>query len=183
MKLSTFVTMVTFGLSGTALAGNYANAVLDIGVGARALGMGGAFVALADDSTAVYWNPAALPRVPHVEIAAIQQGREYSGLSLNEVGSRYMFLSGALTVPEIGSFGAAFMRFGVDDIPQTSATLNADGSPNQIGSFSDDDFGFLISYGRQFHPALNAGVTVKYLAGGTNGVQAGNGSLGDASYS
>lgn len=30
-------------------------------IGARAMGMGGAFVALADDATATYWNPAAIP--------------------------------------------------------------------------------------------------------------------------
>jgi hypothetical protein len=33
-------------------------------VGARALGMGGAFVAVADDTSATYWNPAALPYLP-----------------------------------------------------------------------------------------------------------------------
>ena len=32
-------------------------------VGTRALGMGGAFVAVADDPSAVYWNPAGLPRM------------------------------------------------------------------------------------------------------------------------
>ena len=170
-------------LANSALAGNYANEVLSIGVGARALGMGGAFVALADDSTAVYWNPAALPRVPHVEIAAIQQGREYSGLSLNEVGSRYMFLSGAMTVPTLGTFGGAFMRFGVDDIIQTSGAFNPDGSPVQVGTFSSDDFGVMLSYGRQFHPAFNAGLTLKYLSGGTSGLKAGSGVPGDASYS
>ena len=31
---------------------------LDIGIGARSLSMGGAFVAIADDPTALYWNPA-----------------------------------------------------------------------------------------------------------------------------
>jgi hypothetical protein len=38
----------------------YAGEFLKIPVGARALGMGSAFVALADDATAVYWNPAGL---------------------------------------------------------------------------------------------------------------------------
>jgi hypothetical protein len=182
MKLFKSALVFSLGLASSALAGNYANEVLSIGVGARALGLGGAFVSLADDSTAVYWNPAALPRVPHVEIEMIQQGREYSGLSLNEVGSRYMFVSGALSIPKLGSFGAAFMRFGVDDIIQTSGAFNPDGSPVQVGTFSSDDFGVMVSYGRQFHPAFNAGLTVKYLSGGTSGLQAGAGVLGDASY-
>ena len=38
-------------------------AFLDIGVGARGIGMGGAYTALADDSSAVYWNPAGLARM------------------------------------------------------------------------------------------------------------------------
>jgi hypothetical protein len=42
------------GIASTVQAVNYSNEVLAIGVGARALGMGGAYVAVADDSTAVY---------------------------------------------------------------------------------------------------------------------------------
>lgn len=47
---------VAFGTAGDALAAGYALA----GVGARANGMGGAFHAVADDATAIYWNPGAL---------------------------------------------------------------------------------------------------------------------------
>lgn len=43
---------------------------LTIGAGARALAMGGAFTALADDSNAVYWNPAGLASVERREVSA-----------------------------------------------------------------------------------------------------------------
>jgi hypothetical protein len=43
--------------------GTTAAQFLKIGVGARAIGMGGAFTATADDITAIYWNPAGLARV------------------------------------------------------------------------------------------------------------------------
>src|SRR5690242_5273284 len=39
-------------------------------VGERAMGMGGAFVAVADDSTATWWNPAALAAGPFLDAAA-----------------------------------------------------------------------------------------------------------------
>jgi tetratricopeptide (TPR) repeat protein len=42
--------------------------VLDIGVGARGISMAGAFTALADDSTAIYWNPAGLAKAGEQEI-------------------------------------------------------------------------------------------------------------------
>lgn len=43
---------------------------LNIGVGARALGMGGAYTALADDANALYWNPAGLAKIEKREITA-----------------------------------------------------------------------------------------------------------------
>lgn len=55
-----------------------------IGIGPRALGMGGAFVALADDASSVYWNPAGLAFVEHPtfygEISARQRISISSGI-------------------------------------------------------------------------------------------------------
>ena len=51
--------------------GDYSSEILNIGVGARALGMGGAFVGAASDATAAYWNPAGLSMIDDVEIATI----------------------------------------------------------------------------------------------------------------
>jgi hypothetical protein len=177
MNLRMIVTAVTMCLALPAFAVDYSNEVLAIGVGARALGMGGANVAIADDSSAVYWNPAGLPQISHIEISAVQQGREYDGLGLNDVGSSYVFLSGAMNTGSLGTFGAAFMRFGVSDIPEVTG-LDAAGVPVQIGTFQTQDFGFLGSWGKSWHKAFSTGLTLKYLSGGTVGLQ----SMGDASY-
>ncbi len=174
---------LSFALAASALASaaNYANEVLAIGAGARALAMGGAFVGLADDSTAVYWNPAGLVRIPNMEFAASEQVSRES-LGLNELGSQYIFLSGAVTAPHLGSFGAAFMHFGVGGIPQVSG-LNSDGSPHEIGTFSSADNGLLAGYGMRVLPSLSAGASLKWIGGGTSGLVAGSGVLGDATYS
>jgi hypothetical protein len=180
MSIRIFLAAAALFLAPLLRAANYSNEVLAIGVGARALGMGGAYTGIAEDSTAVYWNPAGLPKVSHVEISAIQQGRQYSGTGLNEVGSRYLFASGAMNFGGLGSFGAAFMRFSVDDIPYVTGIDPVSGAPVQDGTFQTQDFGVLLSWGKTWHKALNAGLSFKYLSGGTVGLK---GSLGDAGYS
>ena len=47
----------------------YAGEFLNVGAGARALGMGGAFVAVADDGTTAYWSPGGLPALTSKEIS------------------------------------------------------------------------------------------------------------------
>ena len=53
--------------TGVSQVGTSAAVFLNIQVGARAIGMGGAYVALANDASAIYWNPAGLARVPKGE--------------------------------------------------------------------------------------------------------------------
>lgn len=190
-RLGTFV-LGLLSLAVAAQAASYSNEVLAIGVGARALGMGGAYVAVADDSTASYWNPAGLPGIKHIEVSAVQQGRADKALALgtNEVGSEYFFMSGGMTVPKIGSFGASIMRFGVagiDQIPYDPAVAACASCapPAATGQFSTQDLAFIGSYGKQFVPAFAMGVNVKALMGGTSGLKpdAASGITGDASYS
>jgi len=60
-------------LSGPALAaepGDTGLAFLKIGVGARAAAMGEAYVAVAQDPTAMYWNPAGIANTPNLEFHA-----------------------------------------------------------------------------------------------------------------
>lgn len=48
--------------------GTSAGAMLEIGVGARAEALGGSFVAIADDPSALYWNPAGISRIQSISI-------------------------------------------------------------------------------------------------------------------
>lgn len=84
-------------------------ASLDMGVGARALAMGDAFTAVADDSTAVYWNPAGLARV-----ARIEAGLEFKKWFID---SYFSNISGALPLKP-GTLGASlsYTGMGVIDV-------------------------------------------------------------------
>ncbi len=103
-------------LPSQAVADKYAAEFLKIGAGARALGMGGAFVALADDVSAIYWNPAGVVSVTAPEVEAMHA--EQFGEIIN-----YDFLAVAFPLSSPGekktSLGAAFIRLSVDDIPYT----------------------------------------------------------------
>ena len=71
----------------------------DIGVGARPLGFGGAFVALADDSNAANYNAGGLVYIEEIQIGATHAQR-FSGLIT------YNIISGILPLGRVGTFGA-----------------------------------------------------------------------------
>ena len=103
-------------LAAPAGATKYAGEFLKIQVGARALGMGGAFTAVADDATAPYWNPAGMVYLPYREV--IPQHQEKFGNLAN-----HDYLGGVwpLGGPKgrNAAFGVGLVRFAVDDIPIT----------------------------------------------------------------
>ena len=73
----------------------------NIGVGARPLGLGGAFVALADDSNAADYNAAGLGYIGEIHLGATHAQR-FSGLIT------YNVLNGVIPLGRIGSIGAGF---------------------------------------------------------------------------
>ena len=176
-----FLASVLFALvaglvpSGTARATRYAGEFLRIGVGARALGMGSAFVGLADDGTASYWNPAGL---------ATLGDRQVTAMHAEQFGSivQYDFLSYVTPVGAPGrarqSIGVSLVRLGVSDIPDTRGLQIIDQNGN--GKFdypedllvvdenrfvfdSDNDVALLFSYARDIHPGLSLGGNFKYI--------------------
>ena len=74
-KRYTFLIILFFGftnlnaqfIQGVSKVGTISATFLEIGVGARAVAMGNAYVATADDITAIYWNPAGLARINNSE--------------------------------------------------------------------------------------------------------------------
>lgn len=93
----------------------------NLGVGARAQGMGGAWVALADDLSALYWNPAALIRLQpgdfEAEIASFQNEKDVSfGFrGVGQLGSEIRFAAAMnfLERSSPGSLDERWLSFGI----------------------------------------------------------------------
>ena len=121
----------------------YSNEFLNIGAGARGLAMGGAQVASAEDGNAGYWNPAGLANVYEMPSVSLMTANYFAG-----IGS-YQYASAAIpTSSGYSTLGFSFLRFAVDDIPNTLFLVEPDGSLNynNISSFSSADYAFLFSY-------------------------------------
>jgi hypothetical protein len=99
-----------------AYATKYAGEFMKVPVGARAIGMGGAFSAVSDDATAPYWNPAGMVYLPYRE-AMFQHAEQFGGLINHDFASVVLPLKGA--EGKHLAVGVALTRLATDDIPVT----------------------------------------------------------------
>jgi len=177
-------------LSGAALlllpvsahADKYAGEFLRLGAGARPLGMGGAFVALADDASAVYWNPAGLAGATDREVL-LMHAEQFGNLVNYDFGAFALPLGSGVHPSAVG---LGIVRLGVDDIPITSDAYldfgldGIDGTNDQgegngmydVGETidtnkfrydSDVEMAFLVSYARGLSDKVWVGGTLKLL--------------------
>lgn len=115
------------------------------GWGARPSGMGGAFVAVADDANVIFWNPAGSAQLGDKEIS-LMYGRPYFGLPLkmDEGDSAFLQMANlsAVTPTTFGTIGLGWTNFMVPQIYQenTLAFNYADQLSTQI--FSSDRWQF-----------------------------------------
>jgi long-chain fatty acid transport protein len=100
-----------------------------LGSGARAMGMGGAFIAIADDATATTWNPGGLGQIENVEITG--------------VGSYYSFSRLDPAISQIDYFAGASYRTG------DSFSYDLVGITVPIRPIPDTDFKIVLQYSYQ----------------------------------
>ncbi len=138
--------IVLFPLASFSQFRKYSNEFLNIGAGARGLGMGGAQVATVSDGTSGYWNPAGLIGVKdHVEID-LMHAEYFAGIG------KYDFGTVAIPIQDNKrTIGISLMRFGVDDIPNTLFLVQPDGSIDygSVTSFSSADYAMLFSFAQK----------------------------------
>jgi len=146
VPIATVLTLPTISLS--AGPGTTAANFLKIGIGARATAMGGAFIALADDGTALYWNPAGLAQVDETEILAMYN------MWFQEVKQGYL----SLTFPFLkGTAGLGANYVDMGDIEKR------DGGGNLIGNFGAFDIQASLGYARKLSSRLMFGISAGML--------------------
>jgi tetratricopeptide (TPR) repeat protein len=139
-----------------------------LGAGNRALGMGGAYAAIADDASAALWNPAGL--------AALDRRRlEASHTTLFGMGFAETYFSFALPHWRWGNSSLTIRQFGVDGIERRD-----DRNLLLADDLQDSETEILLAHGRTLRPGLDWGVGIKYqrqslagYAGGGLGLDAG----------
>lgn len=157
-----FVAALAAGLAAAACAGaadKYAGEFLTHGVGARALGMGSAFVAVADDVTAGYWNPAG---------AVDAGGRAVQLMHSETFGDIVNYDTGAYVHPlgDESAIALTFVRLGIDDIPFTDFEEDENRiyyDPARITMKTDSESALLVTYARRGSDRLRFGGNLKLI--------------------
>lgn len=124
----------------------YSNEFLNIGAGARGLGMGASQAASVSDGAAGYWNPAALTDVQKAPQVNLMHASYFDNIGKYDFGSVAIPIDDNKRV-----IGLTALRFGVDDIPNTLFLVEPDGSINygNITTFSSADYAFLFSFAQK----------------------------------
>jgi hypothetical protein len=140
-----------------AQADKFAGAFMDGGAGARALGMGNAFTGVANDASALYWNPAGLLSLQYKEVLISHEFRFGELID-------YSFAGGVVPVPQRnGRFAVGLIRLGVDDIAFPDSSLWTD--TNQNGRLDPGEFDYDQERDRdkiQFENDAEYGVFMSY---------------------
>lgn len=172
--LLTTLIVLSSSLQAQTVIAKYAGEFMALGVGGRALGMGGAFVAVANDVTSGYYNPAGLANIDYPQLALMHS---------EQFGNLVNYDYGAVAIPFQNdmSFGLSVMRLGVDGIPDTRNAridTNGDGVVNDndqlrlnyglITEFSNQDWAFYLTFAKRqtedFYWGINAKIIRRDLA-------------------
>lgn len=155
-----FLFIIFLTIASNSQTPKYSNEFLSIGIGGRSLGMSNSVLTSVEDVSAAYWNPSRLN--------LINGDRQLAGMHAEYFAGIAKYDYGALGIKLQDSAALAFsaIRFGVDNIPNTSELIDAQGNIHydRISSFSATDFAFLISYGKQTKiPNLSLGGSTKII--------------------
>jgi hypothetical protein len=124
---------------------------LKIGVGSRATALGESFVAVANDASALYWNPAGLVQ--------FDQNQVMFSHNAWVVDIYHDFLGAVYHLDATNTVGIAFTSLSTKDMPVTTEF-----APFGTGEyFSYGDIALAVSYSRKMTDKFSFGGTVRYI--------------------
>ena len=128
--------------------GGYAGPFRQLGLGARPMGMGGAFVSIADDASGCFWNPAGL-----VQLEERKAGACYRMMFLDR---RMAYVSYVQPAKDEAGIGLAWVNCGVGNV------MGRDNKGEPTEKISNSINSFSLSFSRKFLPWLALGLTLRY---------------------
>ncbi|MEZ7917702.1 MAG: putative type IX sorting system protein PorV2 [Flavobacteriales bacterium] len=137
----------------------YSNEFLNIGVDASSFGMANAVVASTNDVNASYWNPAGLVNLESSELS-LMHASYFANIA------NYDYAGFAMPLDNQSAVALSMIRFGVDDILNTTQLIDSQGQINydRISLFSSADYAFTVSYAKRLPlDGLNIGINAKVI--------------------
>ncbi|NRB59397.1 MAG: PorV/PorQ family protein [Winogradskyella sp.] len=137
----------------------YSNEFMNIGVDAAALGMSNAVVSHTNDVNSGYWNPAGLIHLEDKQLA-LMHSSYFANIA------NYNYIAFGMPIDKKSAVGISIIRFGVDDILDTTQLIDDQGNINydRISTFSTADYGLTFSYARDLPlDGLTFGVNAKVI--------------------
>lgn len=155
---------------GFSKVGTAAAQFLKIGVGARAMGMGGSFTAIANDVSTIYWNPAGIANLNRTSIS-FTHSQWFADISHDFAG-----VVMPISTSDFIAVHATTLNTGEQEV---TTVANPDGT----GIFYDvRDLAIGLSYSRQLTDRFSVGLTAKYVMQSLYNVQASSFTLDIGSY-
>jgi hypothetical protein len=154
-----FLFLLIFSLASGQAVRKYSNEFMNIGVDAAALGMANAVTASTNDVNSGYWNPAGLMGLEDSQ-GALMHASYFANIA------QYDYASFAKPIDDRSAWGISLIRFGVDDILNTTQLIDSEGNIdfNRISKFSTADYGVTFSYARSLQvPGWQYGVNAKVI--------------------
>jgi len=136
---------------GVTKVGTTVSKFLSIDVGSRATGFGSAFVSVADDASAMYWNPSGITQINNIEVAFINS-RWLADLSFNYAGV-------VIPVEGFGTLGINATFLTMDPIERTT-TDKPDGTGEMVDAGS---YAFGLVYARKLTDQFSIGFNFKLI--------------------
>lgn len=154
MKIKLLIIMITFSVSlfGQSKAGSTAAPFLNLGVGPRSIAMGGAFVATANDVSALYWNPAGVAKMNNSG-ALFSHSKWIANIDYNWAGA-------VINMDDAGVLGISVTNLDYGDLELT--TLREPEGTG--GTFTANDMAIAITYAKKLTDRFSIGGSVKYIS-------------------